>query len=94
MMTYEEIKALNNNGTAALYKLSEGVRFSFKGHSSLTTYVIVSSVEGDVTNETYIFPSDCYGEVLSWRELAGSYKGGTPCHETALNSLGFCKEIK
>ena len=93
-MTYEEVRAVNNNGTAVLYKLSESVEFSCEGYSSLTTYVIVSSIEDDVTNETFIFPSDCYGEVLSWRELAGSYQGGTPCHETALNSLGFCKEIK
>ena len=93
-MTYEEVRELNDYGTAVLYKLSEGVEFSCEGYSSLTTYVIVSSIEDDVTNETYIFPSDCYGEVISWRELAGSYQGGTGCHETALNGLGFCKEIK
>ena len=90
--TYTHIKDLDDfKGSAALYKLSEEVNFYNSTRMELyTRYVVVSAIEGFVT-ETYIFPSNNCGEVLSWCELSGSYSGGT-LHETALNGLGFYKE--
>jgi len=38
--------------------------------------------------ETYIFPADSEGIVMSWLELDGSYKGGLD-HEEALTNAGY-----
>jgi len=89
-----KIKKMENfGGNAVLYRLNEPIdypRFVFRGQKQTTEYVIVSSViafdHGDY--ETFIFPSDENGEILSWTELEGSYRGGFD-HEKALNNAGY-----
>lgn len=52
-------------------------------------YVVVSAVIGFFSGtETYIFPSNKDGDITSWGELYGSYKGGLS-HEEALNNAGY-----
>jgi len=78
-------------GTAKLYELSEPVRYQTKydGDYKETSFVIVSATNAfGIEPETYIFPADGNGEVLSLTELAGSYKGGLN-HEEALNNAGY-----
>lgn len=77
------------NGDAALYKLSKPVILN---DEEKTSYVIVSSVYAPFTGpETYIFPADKDGEVLSWGELEGSFRGMSyrDDHEEALNNAGY-----
>jgi len=97
MKTATKVKDLDNfSGVAALYKLSERLKFY--------NYVVVSSAtifEADETfvfgsdeigeDETYIFGADENGEVLDWDELRGSTRG-VYNHETALNNAGY--EVK
>ena len=78
-------------GDARLYRLSQPVRYT---NSDATTYVVVSAVvlpallsqSGEC--ETYIFPSDDKGEVLSWIQLRGSTKD-TLFHEVAIEEAGW-----
>ena len=54
-----------------------------------TRFVAVSAVNAPYGGpETYIFPCDAYGEVTSWGELDGSYRGGLD-HERALADAGY-----
>ncbi|QDF14235.1 hypothetical protein SEA_IAMGROOT_62 [Microbacterium phage IAmGroot] len=67
-------------GEAHLYHVTDGV------HEG---YVVVSGVVAfDTGPETYIFPADEHGNVVSWGELAGSFKGDID-HERALRDAGF-----
>ena len=81
------------NGDARLYKLSEPVEYgySFDDDEELPTteFVIVSAVYALFSGpETYIFPANEDGDVLTMSEMSGSYRGGTS-HETALERAGF-----
>jgi hypothetical protein len=72
------------SGDARLYKLSKPL----SGHM----YVIVSAAYAMFSGpETYIFPANEKGEVTSWGELDGSYRGGTD-HARALRNAGY--EVK
>lgn len=52
-------------------------------------YVVVSAVKVPLSGpETYIFPANRAGEVLSWGELDGSFRGGLD-HEKALTNAGY-----
>lgn len=52
-------------------------------------YVVVSAVEVAGSGaETYIFPSNQDGKIVSWTELTGSQRG-TLSHEKALKSAGY-----
>ena len=88
----KEIKDVshNFNGTAKLFYLSDSVKFIDVDKWGKTKFVIVSSVKNASDHggaETFIFPSDAEGEVLSWRELQGSTRGEvTP--EKVLFELG------
>ena len=54
-----------------------------------TEYVAVSAVNVEYSGpETYIFPADEQGEILSWCELTGSYRGGLN-HALALRRAGY-----
>lgn len=55
-----------------------------------TSFVVVSAtvVPYGFGPETYIFPADENGNVISWGELKGSYKGGLS-HKTALHRAGY-----
>lgn len=55
-------------------------------------HVVVSSVIAPYTGpETYIFPSNAAGDVISYSELDGSYRGGLD-HKQALENAGY--EVK
>lgn len=78
-------------GHAALYKLSEPLKaFDWDGKlEGEYEYVVVSATSAWLGgSETYIFPSNKDGEVVDWRELKGSYRGGMS-HETAINGAGY-----
>ena len=82
------------NGHASLYKLSHAVEYNGPRSDNdppakRTQYVIVSAVVAPATGEeTYVFPADAQGKVLSWTELDGSYRGGMS-HTEALWQAGF-----
>ncbi len=51
-------------------------------------FVVVSAVFAYSGPETYIFPSDADGEIVSWSELEGSLYDCVD-HIKALNSAGY-----
>lgn len=52
-------------------------------------YVVVSATIAMFSGpETYIFPANEEGEITSWGELNGSYRGGLS-HEAALANAGY-----
>jgi len=73
-------------GRACLYKLSDPLM----GYE----YVVVSAAKdhrdnyNNVIGETFIFGSDETGQIKSFLELPGSYKGGLD-HQKALNDAGY-----
>lgn len=78
-------------GTAHLYRLDPPIEDRDYDGSHLGTYeyVRVSATYAMFSGpETYIFPADETGEVTSWGELDGSYKGGLD-HEEALRGAGY-----
>lgn len=52
----------------------------------VTEYVLVSAVVAYSGPETYIFPCNEQGEVISWDELPGSFQGSLD-HEAALQEI-------
>jgi len=78
-------------GEAKLYKLyppMEEINFDDEviGRHE---YVVVSATVAMFTGpETYIFPSDKHGNITSWSELEGSYRGELN-HATALRNAGY-----
>jgi hypothetical protein len=83
-------------GEARLYRLSEPVDYEArdtKGYVRRSTYyVVVSAADAPYSGpETYIFPADPHGIVLSWSELRGSYRGGKD-HAQALADAGYTVE--
>ena len=94
MKTATEIKRIEGfTSDARLYKLSEPIAYDFdydtENYKSSTNFVIVSAAHVMFTGpETYIFPASEQGEVLSWSELDGSYRGGLD-HERALEGAGY-----
>lgn len=72
---------------ARLYRLDKSVTFQrYDGDKRTTDMVVVSAVTAMGGSETYIFPADLDGNVLSWLELPGSFRGGLD-HEKALRQL-------
>lgn len=68
----------NFNGEAALYRLSPPmeIRDWDENVTGTTDYVVVSAAMVPYTGpETYIFPANENGEVVSWGELDGSFRG-------------------
>lgn len=73
--------ALNHmRGDARLYQLSEPLDGS--------EHVVVSGIDNRWGAETYIFPADSSGEITSWGELEGSFKGSID-HAEALRGAGY-----
>lgn len=89
-----EIKKLDGfTGDARLFELSEPVEFDYdytsQKNKQSTKYVVVSAADAMFSGpKTYIFPADETGEIVSWSELDGSFKGGLD-HEQALSNAGF-----
>lgn len=75
--TAELIRRLDGfTGEAALYKLSEPIGYDWDyetdEHAETTSYVVVSATIAMFTGaETYIFPANEDGEVVSYGELPG-----------------------
>ena len=81
-----EIKKLEGfTGDARLYRLNP----SFYGHKFVVVSATVAPFSGP---ETYIFPADENGEVTSWGELAGSFRGELD-HKKALGNIGYEVEV-
>lgn len=74
-------------GNAALYHLSETIPISDE-RLVLTDYVVVSAIHNELGMETYAFPADPDGKVLSWSELPGSLRN-VMSHATVLENMGF-----
>jgi len=73
-------------GNAQLWKLSEPIA---ENNKAKYEYVIVSAAEVPFSGpETYIFGSDKLGQISSWSELAGSYRGGMD-HRKAIEGAGY-----
>jgi hypothetical protein len=93
-MVAKLIKTIPNKakgGSMKLFRVSPPVNYR---DGEETNYLIVSAIPSafDTGNpETYIFPANKKGEIVSWGELEGSYRGGMS-HEKALLGLGY--EIK
>jgi hypothetical protein len=78
-----------------LYRLSSPMTYEKYDHETgiyrtfETDFVLVSAVNSsDHGPETYIFPADRGGNVLSWTELDGSFIGSLD-HIKALKNAGY-----
>lgn len=72
---------------------SDAKLFSVEPHAVYDDYktashVVVSKVNSAWAHETYIFPSDERGNVVSWGELYGSARG-EHSHESVLRDAGY-----
>lgn len=95
MKTATLIKNLPKSKTGAtqsLYKLNPPIREEGYTEDDATLvwhYVVVSAVNARYSgNETYVFPANEKGEIVSWAELDGSMKG-TLSHDKALARAGY-----
>lgn len=73
-------------GPKAVYQLSEPIVYD--DDCPPTPFVFVSAATVLGMPETYAFPCDEKGEVLSWSELDGSQKG-TASHAQVLADMGY-----
>lgn len=79
---------------ARLYKVNPPVKYTsydLDGEpcSNEASHVVVSAaVTMDHGHETYIFPADEHGRVISWNEIDGSFIGGLD-HAEALRRAGY-----
>lgn len=71
-------------GTAKLWRVDPPVKFGDEKSRYVITSATVAMFSGP---ETYIFPANEDGEILSWLELDGSYRGGLD-HDRAIRALG------
>jgi hypothetical protein len=73
-------------GSAALYRLTPPMEDE-DGKS--VAYVVVSAVTAPVTGpETFIFAANDRGDIESWHELPGSFRGDLD-HVAALENAGY-----
>lgn len=92
--TAKEVKRLEGfTGDARLFELSEPIEYGYdyetEQYKSSTAFVVVSATGAMFSGpETYIFPADAQGEIESWIELDGSYRGGLD-HSQALRGAGY-----
>lgn len=90
-MKATKIKDLNSR--QALYRLDPPLPYERYEDADdpvqkKATFVVVSCANSMVAPETYIFPADADGNVRSWGELDGSFRGGYD-HEQALQGAGY-----
>lgn len=80
------IKDMNNfRGVAKLYEVSPNISF---GDNENTTFIVVSKIDNEFGQETYIFPASEDGEIVDYCELDGSQKGDIS-HEDVLRDAGY-----
>ncbi|MEA5159989.1 hypothetical protein U5903_04295 [Cereibacter johrii] len=72
-------------GDARLYGLSEPVIYQ---DEKITSFVVISAVDVLDSSETYIFPADERGNVLSYSEMEGSFQGSKD-HARAIMDAGW-----
>jgi len=95
MKTAKFVEAIS--AKADLYELSEPISYTYldgdNRSTAKTKYVAVSCVNVPFSGpETYIFPADMSGEILSYLEINGSLNGslrGEFNTKKALRGLGF-----
>lgn len=81
-------------GNAKLFKVDPPMEYNKPWDdedppANKTEFVVVSAANVMMSGpETYIFPSDENGHVISWGELDGSYRGGLS-HSEALSGAGY-----
>lgn len=65
--------------TQLLFKVSPSIKYNVyvgsNEYQHRTFYVVSSKATYSTGKETYLFPSDEQGKVISWTELEGSEKG-------------------
>lgn len=95
MKTATLIKNLPTSATGAkqsLYLMTPPIKeegYSEDDATLLWNYVVVSAVNAAYTgDETYIFPANEKGDIVSWGELDGSMRG-TLSHAEALANAGY-----
>ena len=80
------IKDMNNfRGEAKLYEASPNISF---GDNKNTKFIIVSKIDNEFGQETYIFPANEDGEIKDYCELSGSQKGDIS-HGQVLRDAGY-----
>lgn len=87
MKTAKRIKRIEGwKSDAWLYELSEPIVDYDEGkHSHVIVSAVVAMYSGP---ETYIFPATADGEIVSWGELDGSFRGALD-HNQALENAGY-----
>jgi len=88
MKTAKFIKDVSEyyRGNVNLYELTPAVTYK---DTKKTKFVVCSTVNAMFSGpETYIFPSNKAGVVISWGELEGSRQGVT-CDTDVLKGLGY-----
>ena len=84
----QHIRDIGFTGHAALYRLSEPLGNDWD-HGPTYEYVVVSAAVVMFSGaETHIYGSNASGDVVSWSELDGSYRGGMS-HSAALAQAGY-----
>jgi hypothetical protein len=73
------------SGVAKLYRVDPPVSFD---DDKKADHVVVSAVDSEWACETYIFPANEKGDVLSWGELDGSQRGSVS-HQEVLHAAGY-----
>lgn len=75
-------------GDMELYELNPPLHDEY-AEGAPFRYVVVSTVIAPFSGpETYIFPADEQGNILSYGELEGSFRGALS-HTRALNNAGY-----
>ena len=81
-------------GDARLYQVAPPIKYTDyndagEEEAHETSHVVVSGANVPFTGpETYIFPSNEEGEIISWMELSGSFRGPIN-HAKALRCAGY-----
>ena len=84
----------STSGIASVYQLDPPIEYTVWGDDCevipmTSEYVVVSAIIDSFSGpETYIFPSDAEGEISSWLELDGSFRGEMDL-ERALDKAGY-----
>jgi hypothetical protein len=85
----KELRANPHVASQVLYKLSKPIGYDDYGRKGETSYVVVSAADAPFSGpETYIFASDAEGNVHSYNELDGSFRGSLD-HAKALKGAGY-----
>lgn len=77
----KKIRVLEGHGTKILWELCPPL----EGFGLVITSAVDVPYSGP---ETYVFPANEEGEIISWAELVGSYKGKLD-HKLALYYAGY-----